>query len=111
MPVFPCRCYLLLVLLLAALAGCRDVGAGKLRDEVVKKQSPKNRNIRQPKPVERPKKEDLKEELDVIARAYERTRGGTLTIGREEEVAVRKVGLAIKASVEIGPTLVVWIVD
>jgi hypothetical protein len=111
MPRLASQFGVLFVLLLAALAGCRDVGAGKLREEVAKKQTSKPRTIRQPKPVERPKTDDLKEELDVIARAYERTRGGTLTIGREEDVAVRKVGLAIKASVEIGPTLVVWIVD
>ena len=100
-----------LLAICATQPGCRDIGASNLREEVQKKQSQKNRKIRQPKLVERPKKEDLKEELDVIARAYERTRGGTLTIGREEDVAVRKVGVAIKASVEIGPTLVVWIID
>jgi hypothetical protein len=96
----------------AALPGCRDVGASNLRAEAQKKShGNKNRKIRQPQLVERPRKEDLKAELDVIARAYERTRSGTLTIGSEEEVAVKKVGIAIKASVEVSPTLVVWILD
>jgi hypothetical protein len=102
---------LVLVAVLACFLGCRDVGASKIKAEVQKQQNYKNRKIRQPKLVTPPKKEDLREELDVIAQAYERTRGGTLTIGRAEDVAVKKVAVAIKASMEIGPTLVVWVVD
>ena len=94
-----------------ALPGCRDVGGGKMLEQAQKQQDYKNRKIRQPKPAARPQKEDLREELDVIARAYESTRSRSATTGRAEEVAVKKVAAAIKASRELGPALVVWIVD
>ena len=111
LPPLRSLCVLALLGLATALPGCRDVGASKISEEVQKQQNYKNRKIRQPKLVTPPKKEDVREELDVIARAYEATRGKSLTIGRAEDVAVRKLGVAIKASVELSPTLVVWIVD
>ena len=104
-------CLLLLLVLGTALPGCRDAGASKITAEVQAKQNYKNRKIRQPKLVSPPKKVEAREELDVIARAYEATRGKSLTIGKAEDVAVKKLGVAIKASVELSPTLVVWIVD
>jgi hypothetical protein len=111
--VFPLRslCVLALLGFATVLSGCRDVGASKISEEVQAKQNYKNRKIRQPKLVTPPKKDEAREELDVIARAYEATRGKSLTIGRAEDVAIKKLGVAIQASVELSPTLVVWIVD
>lgn len=96
----------------AAVLGCRDVGISKSLEKKQKQQrDDANRKIRQPKIVARPKNEDLRDELDVLARAYESTRSGRVNIGRAEDVAVKKVAAAIKASVDVSPTLVVWIVD
>jgi hypothetical protein len=93
------------------LPGCRDVGGSKMLQEAQQQKNYKNRKIRQPKPVTRPAKEDLSAELDVIARAYESTRSRAASTGRAEDVAVKKIAAAIKASRELGQTLVVWIVD
>lgn len=111
LPLLRGLCLFTLLLVLTALVGCRDVGASKITKEVQAKQNYKNRKIRRPKLVTPPKREDVREELNVIARAYEATRGKSLTIGKAEDIAVRKLGVAIKASVELSPTLVVWIVD
>jgi hypothetical protein len=56
------------------------------------------------------------EELDLIAKAYEATRsaGGGSSIapaGGGEDEHVRKVSTAIRASLEVGPTAVVWLLD
>lgn len=106
--------YLTVVVLLGLATvqvGCHDVGANNLAEEAKAKQAYKNRKIRQPKLVTPPKKVEAREELDVIARAYEATRGKSLMIGKAEDIAVKKLGVAIKASVELSPTLVIWIVD
>ncbi|HEX5105902.1 MAG TPA: vWA domain-containing protein, partial [Pirellulaceae bacterium] len=99
------------ILALALLPGCHDVGGNRLRDEAQRQADFKNRKIARPKLPDQPKQQDAQDELAVIARAYQATRSGSINIGRAEDVAVKKVGLAIKASREIGPTLVVWIVD
>jgi hypothetical protein len=55
--------------------------------------------------------EDLQQELDMIAKAYDASRSKFHALGTSEEAAVKKIATAIKASLELGPTLVVWIID
>src|SRR5690349_10818787 len=43
--------------------------------------------------------------------APERSFDSVRSIGRAEETAVKKIATVIKDSLEIGPTLVVWILD
>ena len=59
-----------------------------------------------------PKKEDVQEELDVDRPGYEaHARQVAARSARPRMWRSKKLGVAIKASVELAPTLVVWIVD
>lgn len=69
-----------------------------------KKPSPKQ-------PAEKPEIAELQRELDKISRAYESSRTTTRNVGFPEDQAVKRATAAIKASLELGPTLVVWLVD
>ena len=90
-------------------------------------------------PGGQPSVEELQKELDIISKAYDASRqsgglspreftpggdpyssaspssGGSrftgLAYGQTEEAAVGKIATAIKESVELSPTLVVWIID
>ena len=53
----------------------------------------------------------VREELDVIDKAYEASRNTVQSTGSPEEVAVRKVTAEIGKSLELGPVLVVWLLD
>jgi hypothetical protein len=76
------------------------------------------------KSVPKQSKRPPKEAVEIIARAFETTNGGGLATGSDvpaggssrwagapEEAAIKKVGAAIRASLDLGPTLVVWLVD
>ena len=64
-----------------------------------------------------------KEAVEIIARAFDTTNSGTAGgsggsnrgssqwAGASEEAAVKKVGAAIRTNLDLGPTLVVWLVD
>jgi hypothetical protein len=107
----------LLAALLAAL-GCRDPSMKDLSDRAKKMKDYEQRTIRVPKnfpktngtPTSR-SAQPPQQSLDTIAQAYEATRPVTRDTGTAEAVAVKKVAAAVRASLEIGPTLVVWIID
>jgi len=55
-----------------------------------------------------------KNAVEIISRAYDSTHGGGTarqTAGASEEAAIKKVGAAIRASLDLDPTLVVWLID
>lgn len=101
-----------LMLVMLALPGCEDGPAAQMRERMQKdidrQANYAKRKIRQPKQQPR---DEPRAELDIIAQAQRQTEARTRFSGRAEEVAVKKVAAAIHASLELGPTLVVWIVD
>jgi len=46
-----------------------------------------------------------------LERSFQASRAAVLTTGKPEEVAVRKITAAVQASLEVAPTLVVWMFD
>jgi hypothetical protein len=114
------------VLLLMGVAGCDDFPGGQPTAQTKPAPQPSKP---QPSKITPPVKraqgkattsrrrdgkqsvEDLQQELDVIAKAYDASRSKFHGLGTSEEAAVKKIATAIKASLELGPTLVVWIVD
>jgi hypothetical protein len=74
------------------------------------------------KPSAKKSKKPPKEAVEIIARAFDTTNSGvpggsggsarsSQWAGASEEAAIKKVGAAIRASLDLGPTLVVWLVD
>lgn len=103
--------------MLLLLAGCRDASMQNMASRAKKMKDYENRKILVPKNFPKGGKakssrpQPSRESLDVIERAYDATRTLARQTGTSEEVAVKKVGVALRASLELGPTLVVWIID
>jgi von Willebrand factor type A domain len=115
----------LLLLPALAIAGCNDLSSstpttaqpqsapaansppGKLATKQPAAKTPAASNRK----GDRPSVAELQKELDVIARAYDASRSKFHARGTSEEAAVKKIGAEILASVELGPTLVVWFID
>jgi hypothetical protein len=117
------RVFLLLLLLaLAACSACHEPSMKGMSDRAKKMKDYEKRKILVPKnhpknPVKKPARRNdntsvpSRRSLDVISQAYEATRPISRDTGKAEEVAVKRVATAIRASLELGPTLVVWIID
>ena len=108
--------YLRIILALAVLslsfAGCREPSMRTVAENARKKEAYKNRKILTPKNRTKGRSRPAsQEDVDLIERAYQAGRATSLGIGRPEDVAVRKATKAIDASLELGPTLVVWMFD
>ena len=102
----------LVLVLLAAVAGCEEfVETPTARQPPKKKKAVATKKVTPPKKFVRPPQEDVRAELDIISRAYESSRTSVMNVGRAEDVAVKRITAEIKASLELGPTLVVWVVD
>lgn len=108
-----CRLLFLVIASLLA-AGCKDTEfrvpgseAPKPKTKVVVKKvlTPETA------PKSKKPKADPKEDLDVIDKAYQAGRSTVVNTGSPEEVAVRKVTGEINKSLELGPVLVVWLLD
>lgn len=102
--------YSTLSLSLAAvlLAGCENVSLGpppKAKPKVVAKK------VLTPQSAKRPKKVEPREELEIIDQTFRETRQAARLTGTPEEVAVRRVTGEIEKYLELGPTLVVWVID
>jgi hypothetical protein len=46
-----------------------------------------------------------------LERSFQASRGTALMTGKPEEVAIRKITAAVQASLEVAPTLIVWVFD
>jgi len=112
---------LLILLTVLAIAGCDELIGGKPAAQVKPaspgskiappvKHAPKKAATKKRKDGQ-PSVEELQQELDVIAKAYDASRSKFHGRGTSEEAAVKKIATATRASLELGPTLVVWIVD
>ncbi len=108
-----CRWLILVVASLSA-AGCKDTEfrvpgseAPKPKTKVVVKKVLTLENA----PKSKKPKAEPKEDLDVIDKAYQAGRSTVVNTGSPEEVAVRKVTGEINKSLELGPVLVVWLLD
>lgn len=104
------RFVLLIMAMALCAAGC-DMGASRLEEEARKQEEYAQRKIRLPKPIPPPSDEDVRPGLELIEDAWRTTQPNLLSIGHPEEVAVRRITQAIDASLELGPTLVVWLID
>jgi hypothetical protein len=93
-------------------SGC-NAGSSPRGEEVKQSTNAVNSTPQASRPQRQAKKESRQgnEELDVIARAYEASRQSSRLTGRPEYDAVDKITRAIRGSLELGPTLIVWIVD
>ena len=111
------RFFLVLIAALPLIVGCQKPSMKGYSDRTKKVKDYEKRKIRVPKNFPkstRPTSQNVqppKEALDTIAQAYDATRPVTRSTGKAEEVAVKKVAAAVRASLEVGPTLVVWIID
>ncbi|MDX1946543.1 MAG: vWA domain-containing protein [Pirellulaceae bacterium] len=116
-------CLLLLVSLLLPLAtGCDTPASQAAAKRQKQKQDYENRKILTPKNHPRPTASkqrtpkptttDDTDPLDTIARSFDASQSRLRpTVGRGEDVSIRKITTAIHASLELGPTLVIWVVD
>jgi hypothetical protein len=86
------------------LAGCGDLPG-------VRQPSAKQQKSGQTKVPSDPKPAPARKKQPELVRSNDSSRLPTRTIGRAEEVAMKKVATVIKESLEVGPTLVVWILD
>ncbi len=110
------------------LVACFGAGCDHPFERVAKQNAaqPKKSTSKQPgtaKISAKKSKKPPKDAVEIIARAFDATnsgsasgsdgsaRGSSQWAGASEESAVKKVGAAIRASLDLGPTLVVWLVD
>ncbi|MEX2172866.1 MAG: vWA domain-containing protein [Pirellulaceae bacterium] len=97
--------------------GCKDNPMQELAGRAQKMKQDENRKIMAPKELrskavkKRKQPEPPQEALDAIERAFDASRGAARQMGSGEAAAIDKVATAIRASLELGPTLVVWLVD
>ena len=114
----------LLLTLLASLvplaAGCKDASMQDLAKQDKQMRDYEHRKILVPKNHPRPtaskkrtpKPNTTDDPLDRIARAYDASHAPTRPlVGRGEDVSIKKIVTAINASLDLGPTLVIWVVD
>ena len=107
------------LLVLAVVAACFAAGCKDAEFRVPGSEAPKPKTkvvvkkvlTAENAPKSKKPKAAAKEDLDVIDKAYEATRSTVVNTGSPEEVAVRKVTAEIGKSLELGPVLVVWLLD
>jgi hypothetical protein len=92
-------------------AGCNDVSISPQTPttqpkKVVKKKEVITQRSAKPRP-----KVDTQEELGVIEKAFEKSHARAALSGSPEELAVRRITGEIEKYVEVGPTLVIWLID
>jgi hypothetical protein len=101
-------------LLLPVWAGCEDPLQQAISEKAAQPKPP-NKQPGTSKTGTKKSTKPPKEAVEIISRAYDSTRGsqtGTAhSAGATEEAAIKKVGAAIRASLDLGPTLVVWLID
>lgn len=118
-------------LMLAAVGlaiGCKDASMNQLDNRQKDMKAYKNRKILKPsKPVQAPNPNLKRKPAPTsspassssssnnansdLERSFQASRGAALMTGKPEEVAIRKITAAVEASLEVGPTLVVWVID
>lgn len=107
------RCTLLAstaIALTLLAAGCDDLSLNPQTPAPQAKKVVKKKVLTPKAPKARPKV-DAQEELRVIEQAAEKSQAQAALSGSPEELAIRRVTGEIEKYVEVGPTLVVWLVD
>jgi hypothetical protein len=104
--------------LLALTAGCGDV---PIPPPAKQQQKPTAKGVQAKKPTpsatggqpgsKPPAAPKRNRPPEAVARNADFDRTPSRVVGRAEEAAVKKITSVIKASLEVGPTLVVWIID
>lgn len=111
---FPSAISLLLAAAAAWIAGCNGTEF-RAPGSSAAKPKPKTKvvikKVLTPENTGKRLKPELKEELDVIDKAFAASRSTMRSTGSPEEVGVRKVTAEIGKSLELGPVLVVWLLD
>jgi hypothetical protein len=111
------------------VCGCRDASMQDYAKQAKQMEDYKTRKILVPKNFPRARssstnirqstRQPASDPLDAIARAYDASHAparagagsGFVTGGKSEDAAIKKVLTAVNQSLELGPTLVIWIVD
>jgi hypothetical protein len=128
----------LLVVCLVLAIGCKDASMQQLEGKVNKQKKQmedyKNRKILVPTKPPKPPNPNLKRRAPTssssenlprlsdsvpvrnqvnsdLERSFQASRATALVTGKPEEVAVRTITKAVQASLEVDPTLVVWVID
>ncbi len=102
--------------------GCKEASMHKLESKEKTKEQKmkdyKNRKILKPSKPPAAPNPNLKRRPALIGdnasdleRSFQASRAVALTTGKPEEVALRRITAAVQAALEVGPTLVVWIID
>jgi hypothetical protein len=123
------------LLAIGLTAGCKDASMQQLDNRQKEMKNYKNRKILKPsnKPSQAPSsttkrrpaptsgsslstpnatKSAINNPVDRdLENSFRASRGAALMTGKPEEVAVRKISSAVQASLEVGPTLIVWVID
>src|SRR5262245_20155430 len=106
----PSLCAPVTIVLVLLAAGCDDLSVGTSPPSPQPKKVVKK--VATPKESKAKKSNvDAKQELDVIDQAFQKSHTQAVPSGASEELAVRRVTGEIEKYVEVGPTLVVWLVD
>jgi hypothetical protein len=101
------------VVLLAFAAGCGDVSIGGGQPSTKPPAKSATRPVQPKKSVVVKRKETAIQEApaSAVRNPPSAQQATSRSIGRAEELAVKKVATVINQSLEVGPTLVVWILD
>ena len=110
---------LLLLVAMGPLAGCQEASMRQLDKRQQNTKDYKNRKILKPSKNTVPvqpnpnlkRRQPTTSDASDLERSFQASRATALVTGKAEEVAVRRINAAVRASLEVGPTLVVWIID
>ena len=92
-------------------AGCEDVSVSSQAPRAVPNKVVKKKQVLTQRPAKPRPKVDTQEELSIIEQAFEKSRQQTLRSGSPEEQAIGRITGEIEKYVEVGPTLVLWLID
>jgi hypothetical protein len=92
-------------------AGCEDVSVSSQVPATQPKKVVKKKQVITQRGAKLRPKVDAQEELSVIEQAFQKSHTQVALSGSPEELAIRRVAGEIEKYVEVGPTLVIWLVD
>lgn len=110
--------WIAMLLVAGGLTGCDEATLSQFDGTQPKsKEPPKKKVVKSGKkqPVktqpEQKRRQPIASHARDLEKSWEASRVASLQTGRAEDVAIRQIGAAVKASLDVGPTLVVWLID
>lgn len=109
----------LLSLMMICCLGCKDASMQQLDERQKQMSNYKNRKVLKPSKSQPAlktnpnvkRRQPIVSDASDLEQSYQASRSTAFNTGRAEEVALRRIGAAVKASLDVGPTLVVWLID